>query len=136
MKKILFVILAVLLVLSIFATGCQVLRYETYPAGIEDMNIWTDESSPAQYFLYVMTWESDSCEVFCRYNMTRAGNTIRVKILNRDYRGGPCLCAVDHAYLIIRLGSNFVPGETYTVEVNDITETFVAGEVSSDKGVG
>jgi hypothetical protein len=136
MKKILFVLLTVLLILSIFANGCQLTRYEKYLARIEDMNIWADESMPAQYFLYVMTFESGSCEVFYRYNMARHGNTIRVEVFNLRYLDRLCLAAVDHAYLIIRLGNDFVPGETYTVEVNDVTETFVAGEVSSDKGVG
>ena len=128
MNRILFVILAVLLILSIFANGCT--GYILYLASIYEIDIWADNSSPPHYFLDVVIGEHTSCDSFDSYNVTRAGNTtIRVEIVNKHITGVPCqeyaLC-VEHTF---PLGSDFVPGGNYTVEINDVTVNFVAGVI-------
>jgi len=128
MKKILFVLLAVPLILSIFATGCQVTRYEIeiYPAFIDDIEIWTAESLLPQYFLHVVSVEPSSCDHFDSYSVTHDGNTIRVEVFNLRYLGGVCACVYSYVEHTIPLGRCFIPGVTYTVVVNNMTETFVA----------
>lgn len=127
MNRILFVILAVLLILSIFATGCGPFGpCYAYGAPIEDVAIWADESLPPKYFLGVVSGFS-SCDGYSSsYKVTRVGNTtIEVEIWN-----GTCHpeCSVDsYVDQTIPLGSDFVLGVNYTVEVNDVTVTFVAG---------
>jgi len=130
MKKILFVLLAVLLILSIFATGCQVTRqvtrYEKYLAPIHDINLWADESLLPRYSLYVVSGEPSGCDHFDSYNVTRDGNTIRVEVFNLRFLGGVCACVYSYVEHTIPLGRCFIPGMTYTVVVNNVTETFVA----------
>ena len=125
MKKILFVILVILLLLSIFATGCGLL-WVSYPAPIEDVAIWADESLPPQYFVDAVSVEITTCDHFDSYSVTRAGSTtIIIEIIN--LRIGT-VCPDESSYVehTIPLGSDFVPGVNYTVEVNSVIETFVA----------
>jgi hypothetical protein len=124
MRRILFVILAALLILSIFAAGCT--RYRRYLAPIHDVEIWADNSSLPEYFADVVSGEPNSCVRFDNYTVTRAGNTIRVEILNIEYLGGSCAEIYSYVDHTIPLGSDFAFGVNYTVEVNDVTETFVA----------
>ena len=124
MKKILFVILAALLILSIFATGCIGYRHSLAP--IHDVEIWADNSSPPKYFVDVVSEEPNSCVKFDSYYVKRAGKTTRVLIINIEYVGGSCAEIYSYIDHTIPLGSDFVPGVNYTVEVNDVTETFVA----------
>jgi len=127
MRKILFVILAVALILGVYVSGCGI-RTEIILAPIEDVYIWADNSSQEQYFVDVVSGESDSCHKFHSYNVTSVGNTtIRIEIFNIHTIGVPCAevySYIDHT-IPIGVGNDFVVGETYTVEVNDVTETFV-----------
>lgn len=130
MREILYVISAVTLILSIYVSGCtgpcviEVARIE----GDEGINIWTDESLPPQYFLYVVTGQRSGCVKFYSYNVTRAGNTtIVVEILNRMCIHGGCTDDYSTTEHNIPLGSDFVPGVNYRVEINDVTVSFVAG---------
>ena len=126
MKKILFVIVAALLILSIFANGCGIIKVKVL-APIEDVDIWADNSSPREYFVDVVSGEPTTCSKFDSYNVTRAGNTtIIVEIFNLRNIFGACGEELRFAEHTIPLGSDFVPGVNYTVEVNDVTETFVA----------
>jgi len=122
-----FVILAALLILSIFATGCVIKVKDLAP--IHDIDIWDDNSSPPQYFLYVVSGESTTCSEFDSYNVTRAGNTIRVEIFNLRSIFEPCGEIYSYVEHIIPIGSDFIPGVNYTVEINDATVNFVAGVI-------
>ena len=124
MKKILFVILAALLILSIFAIGCIGYRHSLAP--IHDVEIWADNSSPPKYFVDAVSGEPNSCVKFDSYYVKRAGKTTRVWIINIEYVGGSCAEIYSYVNHTIPLGSDFVAGMNYTVEVNDVTETFVA----------
>ena len=129
MKKILFVIVAALLILSTLANGCGIIKVKVL-APIHDIDIWADNSSPPQYFLYVVSGESTTCSKFDSYNVTRAGNTtIIVEIFNLRSIGVPCgeiYSLVEHT---IPLGSDFILDVNYTVEINDVTVNFVAGVI-------
>lgn len=125
MKRILFVILAVILVLSIYVSGCGI-STEMVLAPIEDVDVWADNSSPKQYFADVVSGEPDSCYEFHSYDVTRTGNTTRVEIFNLHSIGVACAEIYSYVEHTIPLGSDFVIGVNYTVEVNDVKETFVA----------
>jgi len=125
MKKIVVILLAVLVILSIFATGCGLGLWVSYPAPIKDVAIWADESLPPNYFLDVVcsfsSWDGYTSE----YEVTRVSNTtIEVEVINGTFNPN---CPVD-SYIkhTIPLGSDFVPGVNYTVVVNNVTETFIA----------
>jgi len=125
-NRILFVIVAVLLILSIFANGCT--GYALYLATIYDIDIWVDNSSTPNYFVDVVIGEHTSCDSFDSYNVTRADNaTVRVEIVNKHITNQPCQEYAKYVEHTFPLGSDFVPGGNYTVEINDVTVNFVPG---------
>ena len=58
----------------------------------------------------------------------RAGETIEVTVLNGELLGKDLVFAQVYGTVenYVNLGADFEPGRTYTVLVNDVTETFVA----------
>jgi hypothetical protein len=128
MNKILFVIVAVLLILSIFANGC----YTLYLATIYDIDIWADDSSIPKYFVDVVVVENCGCDSFGGYNVTRASDTtVRLEVVNKRFTNMPraeCLRDVEHT---LPIGSDFVTGWNYTVEINDVAVNFVPGIIMS-----
>jgi len=127
-NRILFVILAVLLLLSILATGCA--GYTLYLATIYDIDIWADNSSTPNYFVDVVIGEHTSCDSFDSYNLTRTGNTtVRLEIGNKHITNEPCAEYEKHVEHTFLLGSDFVTGRNYTVEINDVTVNFVPGVI-------
>lgn len=134
MNRILFVILAVLLILSMFANGCT--GYTFYLATIYALDIWADNSSTPNYFVDVVIGEHTSCDSFDSYNVTRAGNTtIRVEIVNKHITGVDCVGMYSYTEHTLPLGSDFVPGGNYTVEINDVTVNFVPGVIMTYRAV-
>jgi hypothetical protein len=130
MNRILLVVLAALLILSIFVS-CGPCR--CYWAPIKDAYIWADESLPLQYFLYVVSG-CFSCDAFSRYQVDYGGiRTISVDMLD-------CSCNLScppnrppDSYVAQNVSFSkmmFQPGESYTVKVNNVTITFVAGGVT------
>jgi len=101
------------------------------PAPLDGIEIWIAESWPPQYFLHVVSGLPNSCAKFDSYSVaprTGDSDTIRVEVINLEPADGLVACAEVYGFVehTIRLGSDFVPGKTYTVVVNDVTETFVA----------
>jgi len=131
-KKIVIILLAVAALLIV---GVVVQPYRIYMAPIQDVNIRWDKSWSSQYSLHFVSGEPSTCDkYFCCY-ITRLGNTIKIMVLNTRHRFGPCFFKYSYVEHTIPLGNCFIPGVPYTVVVNGVVETFVAGEVSSDKGV-
>jgi len=62
---------------------------------------------------------------FDRYEVTRDGDTIRVAVINLEPVGMECEDVYGTVEHNVPLGSDFDPGTTYTVLVNDVAETFV-----------
>lgn len=117
-------LLAALLILSVFAAGCKE-PCVMIQAPIHDTDIWVAESFPLQYFLHVVSGEPSGCYTFDSYNVTRTGNTTLVEIFNL-YCDMPCAQVYNYVEHTIPLGSDFVSGGNYTVVVNNVTESFVA----------
>ena len=99
------------------------------PAPIETVEVLVAESYPPQYFAQVVSGLPSGCASFARSEVTRAGNTFEITILNHmPAPDSNTYCTaiygmMDHS---IRLEGKFQSGETYTVRVNDVTTTFVA----------
>jgi len=130
MNRILFVILAVILIIGMSTTGCGGGSCVKELAGIRGIDIWADESLPPQYLLHLVTVQFDGCHEFDSYNMMRADNTtIIVDVFNLDCPNG-CPDAEFYFEVTIPLGSDFVPGVNYTIDVNDVTVTFVVDGIT------
>jgi hypothetical protein len=128
MHKILLVTVAALSILGIFANGCGIIKVRVL-APIHDIDVWADNSSPPRYFLYVVSGEPTTCSEFGSYNVTRSGNTIRAEIFNLRSVSEPCGEIYSYVEHTIPLGSDLVPAVNYTIEINDVTVSFVAGVI-------
>lgn len=97
-------------------------------APIDGVEINVAESYPPQYFLHVTSGLPNGCVKFDHYDVERDGKTIKVKVWNLAPQDPNTICTMIYGVKEhnIALGSDFVSGETYTVIVNDKTETFVA----------
>ena len=99
------------------------------PAPIESVDIAVAESFPPQYFVHVVSGRPSGCVEFYGYEESRSGNVITITVTNLEPAPTePVACAaiyLTHEFSV-PLGKDFEPGETYTVQVNDVTETIVA----------
>jgi hypothetical protein len=129
-KKIVVIVVVVLVIVGVIVgvvvAGIVASPYRIYPAQIKEVNVYTAESLPPQYYLRVVAGGPNTCWRPWRYHVTRFGNTIFVKVLTLHDRRVGCGQMVTWVEHTIPLGSCFIPGVTYTVVVNDVTETFVA----------
>jgi inhibitor of cysteine peptidase len=100
-------------------------------APVHEVEIVIAESYPAQYFLHVFSGLPNACVEFSHYSVaprTSDNDTVKVEIINLEPVGGDMACAEIYRLVEtnIPLGSDFIPGRTYTVIVNDFILTFVA----------
>ena len=103
-------------------------RLVQVPAPIESVEISIMESIPPQYMVVVVFGLPNGCATFGGYRVERGDDTIRIEMVNRKLADPEIACPAiyDTVETKISLGSDFEPGETYTVVVNDMTETFGA----------
>jgi hypothetical protein len=98
------------------------------PAPIDRVGVQVMESYPPQYNLVVASGLPNSCVSFGGYSLSREGFVIKVEVTN--FEPATLVTPCDEVYGLVEtaipLGSDVVPGETYTVVVNDVTTTFVA----------
>lgn len=130
-------ILALIIVAAAAGAGCTLIRSsdEKPPeerfiveAPIESVDIAILESFPPQYLVVVRSGLPNGCAEFDRIELEgREGNTINVRVTNSMPAGDP---PCDLRYGIhdssLNIGTDFVSGQTYTVDVNGTTKTFVA----------
>ena len=97
------------------------------PAPIDGLDVRVLESSPPQYVLSVRAGLPSGCAEKNRHELSRSAETVIVTVLNWMPTGNPSCTAIYGSYeLSINLGSDFRPGTTYNVSVNDKTTAFVA----------
>lgn len=96
-------------------------------APIDGLDMVVMESFPPQYGLHIQAGLPSGCAKQGGYEATRAGNVITVKVYN-SMPDGPVACTMIYGMynISLNLGSDYTPGETYTVVVNDQSTTFTA----------
>ncbi len=102
---------------------------EIVPAPIEEiLGITIMESFPVQYGLKVVAGLPNGCAEPGPNEVVRNGNTVEVFVGNEQPAGEvACTAIYGISERFVALGSDFTPGETYTVIVNrDKTTTFTA----------
>lgn len=98
---------------------------QTVAAPIDQIEVLLRESSPPQVTLNVKVGLPSGCSQRDSYEVSRVVDTITVRVLNSIPAGNPICTMIYGSYeLNIDLGSDFRPGGTYTVRVNDQTTTF------------
>ena len=98
-------------------------------APVERVEVRVAESFPPQYFVGIVSGEANSCVKFDSLDVRRDGSTVHVQVWNlvpSDSSGLLCAQVVSTTEHNVALGTEFIQGETYTVLVNGVTETFVA----------
>ena len=97
-------------------------------APIDSLEVLVMESFPPQYALTVVSGLTNGCVTFGGYRLERGDDVIRIEVVNWKPADGDIVCTDVYGTVEtnIPLGSDFEPGRTYTVEVNDVTESFVA----------
>ncbi|MGH2379077.1 MAG: hypothetical protein ACRDGT_11450 [Candidatus Limnocylindria bacterium] len=97
----------------------------TVEAPIDELDVLVRESHPPQVALRLVAGLPSGCAEPHSHSVTRTGDTITVKVLNSLPTGDPICTMIYGTYdLTVELGSDFVAGTTYTVQVNDRTTTF------------
>ena len=98
------------------------------PAPIESVEVLILESFPVQYMLAVVSGLPNGCASFAGYRLERGGDTIRVEMVNWKPADPQVMCTEIYRTVETRisLGIDFESGRTYTLLVNDVTESFVA----------
>ena len=98
------------------------------PAPIEQVDINVAESFPPQYFVAVVSLQPNSCVSFDAVETTREGNAIQILVWNLVPTDPDVQCAqvVSTTEHNVALGTDFKPGQSYDVQVNDVTRNFVA----------
>ncbi len=97
-------------------------------APIESVEVLIMESFPPQYSVVAVSGLPNACVSFAGYRVDRNGDTVQIEVINWKPSRSDVACAevYDTVTTTITLGSEFNPGHTYTVAVNNVTETFVA----------
>ena len=99
------------------------------PAPIESVAISVAESDPPQYFVDVVSGLPNACVEFYGYEEHRAGSAITITVYNLEPAPNQQIACAEvytmHEF-VVPLGSDFQPGETYTLSVNDTITAFVA----------
>ena len=94
-------------------------------APIEEVQVNIAESYPQQIFVYIKGGLSDSCTTFHDLTTERSGTTINIEVTTQRPRGKECAQVYSFFEKNVSLGTDFTSGETYTINVNDETTSFV-----------
>ena len=99
-------------------------KIEIRPAPIHEVDVRIAESFPPQIFVYIQGGLSDGCTSFHELETERVGNTFNIEVTVQ--RPGNAECTVVYGYFEknVALGTDFISGETYTINVNDYTTEF------------
>jgi hypothetical protein len=97
-------------------------------APIDGLDVLTLESFPPQYVLHVQAGLPSGCAERYGSEVERVGDVITVTVLNTIPADGNVACTAIYGFydFNLPLGSEFVSGVTYTVQVNDQETTFTA----------
>ena len=97
-------------------------------APIVRVSVRVAESQPPQVFADVTSALPDGCTRFSRFSVRRAGRAIFVDVFNTRPVGDDVACTMIYGEheSAVPLGSDFEPGERYTLDVNGTRESFVA----------
>ena len=138
MKRVWYLLALAIVVLMVAAVGCRPdtdkpqgeldtdgqEEVEIRQAPIHEVQVNIAESFPEQIFIYIKGGLADSCTTFHEVKTESSGNTINITVTTE--RPKDAICAQVYGYFEknVSLGSDFVRGESYTVNVNDVTTSF------------
>jgi hypothetical protein len=108
-----------------WASTIELMELTINLAPIHEVQVNIAESYPPQVFVYVKGGLSDGCTTLHEIAEERDGNTINIEITTQSPKDKACIEVYSYFEKNINLGINFVSGEAYTINVNDMTTSFV-----------
>lgn len=97
----------------------------TVAAPIDGIEVLIRESAPPQVSARITAGLPGGCAQRDSHSVSRSGDTITITVLNSMPSGNPVCTMIYGTYeLVVDLGTDFRPGGTYTVRVNDRSTTF------------
>ncbi|MBA7471826.1 hypothetical protein ES707_07137 [subsurface metagenome] len=126
MRAKLSIIALVLAAMIVAAVGCQwgQPELEIKQAPIHEVQVNIAESYPEQIFVYIKGGLADSCTTFHDLETERCENTINIEVTTERPRDAICAQVYGYFEKNVNLGSDFIRGETYIVDVNGVIRTF------------
>ena len=126
MRAKLSIIALVLAAMIVAAVGCQwgQPELEIKQAPIHEVQVNIAESYPEQIFVYIKGGLADSCTTFHDLKTERCENTINIEVTTERPRDAVCAQVYGYFEKNVALGSDFIRGETYIVDVNGVIRTF------------
>ena len=88
-------------------------------APIEEVRVNIAESFPVQIFVYIRGGLADACTTLHEVKTERSDSTINIEVTTQRPKDTVCAQVYSTFEENVALGSDFTPGETYTVNVND-----------------
>lgn len=93
-------------------------------APIDEVRVYTMKSNPPQIGVYIKGGLADGCTTFHNIETTREGTTVNIKVTVQRPRGIDCPAIYTSFEKDVNLGTDFAFGTTYTLNVNDYSNTF------------
>ncbi|MEE9583616.1 MAG: hypothetical protein V3W01_03020 [Dehalococcoidales bacterium] len=128
MKRILILAALTLTAVAVAAVGCKPAtdgqEIEIRLAPIHEVRVNIAESFPEQVFVYIKGGLADGCTTFNGVETERSGTTIDITVTTQRPRDATCIQVYSFFEQNVALGSQFTRGESYTVNVNDVTTSF------------
>jgi len=98
--------------------------YQIDPAPIHQVDVRFAESFPEQVLVYIQGGLRDGCTAFDDARVERNETGVTITITTRRPKDAVCPAIYGYFEHNVNLGSDFVRGRTYTLNVNDYTTTF------------
>ena len=129
MQRTLYLAALVFTLIIVMMVGCKSTpaepELEIRRAPIHGVRVNIAESYPQQVFVYIKGGLADSCTTFHELTTKRSGNTINIEVTVKRPKNSICAQVYGYFEKNENLGIDFTSGETYTINVNDKTTTFV-----------
>ena len=107
------------------STPTSTLNVDISPAPITGLQVITAPSQPPQFSATFKVGLRDTCTSFNDLTTARSGNTVNITVTVQHEKDKICGQLYGFLDKTVSLGSSFTSGQTYTVNVNDQTTTFV-----------
>jgi inhibitor of cysteine peptidase len=126
-KKLNWIVVISILLLLATAVACQPggQQLEIRLAPIHEVRVAIAESFPPQVMVYIQGGLSDGCTTFHELKTERSGNTVNITVTTQRPKGAVCTQVYGYFEQNVNLGSDFASVQTYTINVNDKTTSFV-----------
>jgi hypothetical protein len=97
---------------------------EIRPAPIHEVEVSIAKSNPPQIIVYIKGGLSDGCTTFHELKTNRSGTTVTISVTTKHPKDTTCPAIYGFFEQTVNLGSDFIRGEIYTLQVNDYITTF------------